>query len=96
MAPPEDNDSFIAGFVNDVVRWARAPRLNEAQPFPDGKLYGSDANHPRRFGSAHRSGANFVFADRLVRLIRHGADPAIFYLLAIRFDHLAVDPAKVQ
>ena len=96
MAPPEDNDSFIAGFVNDVVRWARAPRLNEAQPFPDGKLYGSDANHPRRFGSAHRSGANFVFADRSVRLIRHGADPAIFYLLVIRFDYLAVDPAKVQ
>ncbi len=66
----DDNEGFVSGWDWDIVRWGNSP------PQPDPR---SGDQCEVLFGSAHSAGAQFVFADGSVRLVRYGVSQATFY-----------------
>jgi len=68
-----------SGVDLDVARWTRAP------PLPDGM-----SSQYRRFGSAHASGAAFVFCDGSVRMISFTVDANVHRSLGNRHDGLPI------
>jgi prepilin-type N-terminal cleavage/methylation domain-containing protein len=80
----DDNDGYVGGFQDDVVRWGAFP------PAPDGFFpLGTPSNiHPQnwQFGSSHPSGFQAVFADGAVHMIPYTIDPTVFMYLCSRND----------
>ncbi|HKM56665.1 MAG TPA: DUF1559 domain-containing protein, partial [Isosphaeraceae bacterium] len=65
---PDDNDGYVGGFQDDVVRWGASPPQpddHQAQPYQWGGI------HPAifQFGSSHKIGFQAVFADGAVHMI---------------------------
>ena len=54
------------------------------------------ANADLRFGSAHATGCQFVFADGHVKFISYNIDPYIHWLLGNRQDKQAVDNSQIE
>jgi hypothetical protein len=85
----DDNDGYVGGFQDDVVRWGAFP------PGPDinTDLRTMSTIHPFsfEFGSSHRAGFQGVFADGAVRLIPYSIDPTIFKYLCSRNDGQTVN-----
>ena len=80
----DDNDGYVGGFQDDVVRWGTFP------PAPDGFFpLGTPATiHPQnwQFGSSHPAGFQAVFADGAVHLMPYSIDPTVFKYLCSRND----------
>jgi type II secretory pathway pseudopilin PulG len=81
---PDDNDGYVGGFQDDVVRWGAFPPVHDSffAEYTQGNL------HPGiwQFGSNHPSGFQAVFADGAVHLIRFSVDPTVFMYLCSRND----------
>jgi hypothetical protein len=80
----DDNDGYVGGFQDDVVRWGAFP------PAPDffGPEYNWSTIHPSifQFGSAHVAGVQGVFCDGSVHLITYTINPTTFSNLCSRND----------
>ncbi len=80
----DDNDGYVGGFQDDVVRWGIFP------PAPDGRFpLGTPSTiHPQnwQFGSSHPAGFQAVFADGAVHMIPYSVDPTVFKYLCSRND----------
>ena len=93
---PDDNDGFVGGFQDDVVRW-----VDHASPYgalvPDADWFGppyTGANlHPGifQFGSSHPGIAQFVMCDGSVQSISLLVDPLTFERLGVKNDGYTVD-----
>lgn len=88
---PDDNDGYVGGFQDDVVRWgAAATQWGPLVPAPDvtGLAYTWQTFQPcvYQFGSSHPAVAQFAVCDGSVQLIRFGIDPTVFQRLAVRND----------
>ncbi len=81
---PDDNDGYVGGFQDDVVRWGAFP------PVPDKMKpeYDWGTIHPWifQFGASHPGGLQAVFADGAVHLIRYSVDPVVFKRVCSRND----------
>jgi prepilin-type N-terminal cleavage/methylation domain-containing protein len=81
---PDDNDGYVGGFQDDVVRWGAFP------PVPDKMMpeYVWSTIHPSifQFGGSHPGGLQAVFADGAVHMIHYSIDPAIFKRVCSRND----------
>lgn len=77
---PGDDQCAFVGADWDVNRWATkdfTPMLDRAGP-----------SEPRRFGSSHPDGCNFVLCDGSVRVISYGIDGEIHRRMGNRRDGL--------
>ncbi|MBI2825861.1 MAG: DUF1559 domain-containing protein [Planctomycetia bacterium] len=91
---PDDNDGYVGGFQDDVVRWGAAVTpWGPLVPAPDvwGPPYTWDTFQPciYQFGSSHPGVAQFAVCDGSVQTIRFGIDPVVFQSLTARNDGLA-------
>lgn len=93
---PDDNDGYVGGFQDDVVRWGAFP------PGPDRQSplatqpasFATLKPYDYQFGSSHTSLAQFVFCDGAVHGIRFSVDPTLFSYLSSRNDGQPVDVSK--
>ena len=88
---PDDNDGYVGGFQDDVVRFAAAvTQWGPLVPAPDifGPPYTSETFRPYiyQFGSSHPAVVQFAMCDGSVQGIRFGIDPVVFQNLAVRND----------
>jgi prepilin-type N-terminal cleavage/methylation domain-containing protein len=81
---PDDNDGYVGGFQDDVVRWGAFPPLQDSyqQPYTFTDMQPSIY----RFGSSHRAGFQGVFCDGSVHLIEYTINPTTFHNLCSRND----------
>jgi prepilin-type N-terminal cleavage/methylation domain-containing protein/prepilin-type processing-associated H-X9-DG protein len=90
---PDDNDGYVGGFQDDVVRWGASP------PAADYSLptLTSGQIHPRifQFGGPHSGGLQSVFADGSVRSLRYTIDPEVFKRICARADGLPVNGSEL-
>jgi prepilin-type N-terminal cleavage/methylation domain-containing protein len=86
---PDDNDGYVGGFQDDVVRWGAFPPVHDSY-FAE---YDQNDLHPGiwQFGSNHPAGFQGVFADGSVHLIRYSIDPTVFMYLCSRDDGHAIN-----
>jgi prepilin-type N-terminal cleavage/methylation domain-containing protein/prepilin-type processing-associated H-X9-DG protein len=91
----DDNDGYVGGFQDDVVRWGafsdppaeNAPGSPPVLDFRGPPISRSDISPLNfQFGSSHPSGAQFLFCDGSVTLIPYSVDPAVFRCLSCRND----------
>jgi prepilin-type N-terminal cleavage/methylation domain-containing protein len=88
----DDNDGYVGGFEDDVVRWGAFP------PEPD--MAGPEETfsmiHPRvfQFGSSHTGVFQAVFADGSVRTISYSVSAETFRRLSSRNDGLVVNGSE--
>jgi len=73
-----DGDIMRGAFPNGAS-WRTPMRDTNDRPVPHTQLYW-------RFGSAHASGCNFVFADGSARMLRYSVDPVMFMRACKRDD----------
>ena len=80
----DDNDGYVGGFQDDVVRWGAFPPQADAFK-PE---YTTSTIHPDifQFGASHPGGLQVVFADGAVHVIRYSIDPIIFKRVCSRND----------
>jgi prepilin-type N-terminal cleavage/methylation domain-containing protein/prepilin-type processing-associated H-X9-DG protein len=78
----DENNGYIDGWDWDTIRWGYET------PAPDRR---DTSYYSWRFGSSHPAGAQFVFADGSVRLVRFGIALETFRRLSSRNDGLVVD-----
>lgn len=83
---PDDNDGYVGGFQDDVVRWGHANTpWGPFTPAPSvaGPPYVYATMHPLvwRFGSSHSTVAMFVTCDNAVRAIGFDVDRWTFHNL---------------
>jgi prepilin-type N-terminal cleavage/methylation domain-containing protein len=88
---PDDNDGYVGGFQDDVVRFAAsASPWGPLIPEPDfyGPPYGTTPLQPgiTEFGSSHPGVAQFVLCDGSVQAIAFTIDPPAFVHWAVRND----------
>ncbi|MCH2115732.1 MAG: DUF1559 domain-containing protein [Pirellulales bacterium] len=85
---PDDNDGYVGGYQDDVVRSGGYP----PEADHDVPKYTLQSRIPGtlQFGSSHSGGAQFVMADASVHLISFTVDPETFRRLASRNDGEAV------
>lgn len=80
---PDDNDGYVGGFQDDVVRWGPSNTPWGAfPPAPDfvGGQFTWSTIHPTiwQFGASHVAGPGVVFCDGSVRAIGFDVDPQTF------------------
>jgi prepilin-type processing-associated H-X9-DG protein len=80
----DDNEGYTGGWDEDTVRSTALP------PAPD--FLGTDPDPDHRFGSAHPTVVNFVFADGSVRSIKYTVSQTVFERLGNRSDGAVVNP----
>jgi len=85
---PDDNDGYVGGYQDDVVRSGGYPPAADL----DGPKYTLSSRIPAtfQFGSSHPGGTQFAMADASVRIISFTVDPETFRRLASRNDELHV------
>jgi prepilin-type N-terminal cleavage/methylation domain-containing protein/prepilin-type processing-associated H-X9-DG protein len=92
---PADNDGYVGGFQDDVVRWggysaAQTTNIPGLIPQPDwtGPIVTRDTLRPAnfQFGSSHPSGTQFVFCDGSVIMVPYNVDADVFRRLSSRKD----------
>jgi prepilin-type processing-associated H-X9-DG protein len=90
---PNDNDGYTTGWDDDIVRWG-GPEIGPPIQDFNGPDWTTDNLWPNnfRFGSAHTTGAQFVFCDGSVRLIHYNVNPLTFSHLCCRNDAVPVNP----
>jgi prepilin-type N-terminal cleavage/methylation domain-containing protein len=86
---PDDNDGYVGGFQDDVVRWGAFPPARDVS-IPE---YTWSTIHPPifQFGSSHPSGFQAAFADGAVHMIRFEVDLTLFKNVCIRNDGNAIN-----
>jgi prepilin-type N-terminal cleavage/methylation domain-containing protein len=91
LPQPDDNDGYVGGFEDDVVRWGAFPPAPDKR---DGTPYTTSNIHPDiwQFGSSHRGGFFTVFADGAVRFVGFTVDPTVFKGLCSRNGGESVSP----
>jgi prepilin-type N-terminal cleavage/methylation domain-containing protein len=90
---PDDNEGYVGGFQDDVVRWgAHPPEADYSRP----TLTGAQI-HPYvwQFGSAHHSTMQAVFADGSVQRVRYSIDPDVFKKICNRADGTPVSSSDL-
>ena len=86
-----ENDTWrggwITGWTNSAgtILWGSRPPAQD-QPFPPGNTATQNVQEQQKFGSAHSSGFNAVFADASVRQIRYGVNLGVFTFASVRND----------
>jgi prepilin-type N-terminal cleavage/methylation domain-containing protein len=97
---PDDNDGYVGGMQDDVVRWCPndgsgsgyiGPRLDYHGPVDQ---YSHLYPHNYIFGSSHPQLAQFVFCDGSVHGLSYTIDVETFRRLCARNDRLPIDPSK--
>jgi prepilin-type processing-associated H-X9-DG protein len=102
---PDDNAGYVGGFQDDVVRWGARGVMDGRGAFsgmlfpPAGDSFGPtetfamirDSGRNFWFGSAHHSGAQFVFCDGSVASISYGVDGEVFRRACCRNDRLPLE-----
>lgn len=93
---PDDNDGFIGGFQDDVIRWgAQGSTWGDLVPAMDfsGPAYTDATLRPsiHQFGSSHASVTFFVYCDGSVRAIGFDVAPLAFHRLCSIRDGGVVD-----
>jgi prepilin-type processing-associated H-X9-DG protein len=100
---PNDNEGYVQGWDEDNIRWGSwfpnpnypngssansiGPPMADFYAGPWGSVIPLMPND-YKFGSAHATGANFVFCDGAVRLIHYRVDPETFRRACCRNDGL--------
>jgi prepilin-type processing-associated H-X9-DG protein len=72
---PSDNESFYAGWNNDICRTSAEPPLQDT----------AFLTKTFAFGSAHNGGFQMSFCDGSIRFIEYNIKPAVHSLSGIRF-----------
>ena len=93
---PDDNDGYVGGFQDDVVRWGTSStHVGPLTPAPDfvAGQYTWSTIRPSiwQFGSSHVAGPNVVLCDGSVRPIGFDVDPQTFERLCAIRDGNPVD-----
>jgi prepilin-type N-terminal cleavage/methylation domain-containing protein/prepilin-type processing-associated H-X9-DG protein len=94
---PDDNDGYVGGFQDDVVRWGAftpAPDWQgplAAQPASFATLAPNDY----QFGSSHPGAAQFVFCDGHVLGIHFKVDAGVFMQASRRNDGVPYDAGQL-
>jgi prepilin-type processing-associated H-X9-DG protein len=70
-----DNEAQYTGFNNDINRTTYYPPLRDQFGMSD----------TTRFGSAHTTGLNILYADGSVRFVNYDIDPEVFLLSGQRY-----------
>lgn len=74
----DDNEGWVAGYNNDVIRWSSlGPESDSVDP-PE--------HYTARWGSPHMTGFNMAFCDGSVRAIPFDIDPGLHQVLGNRAD----------
>jgi hypothetical protein len=89
----DDNDGYVGGYQDDVVRWGAWPP--EQDTFAAAENYSTI--HPRtfQFGSSHSAGAQFVLGDGSMRLINFTVNADVFRRACCRNDGEAFDTSAL-
>ena len=92
---PDDNDGYVGGFQDDVVRWTAATSVyGPIVPNPDvyGARYTIATIWPPtlEFGSSHAGIAQFVLCDGSVQAIGFTIDPLTFQRWGVRNDGASI------
>jgi len=89
---PDDNDGYVGGYQDDVVRWGFVPPQRDYH----GPIDNYNQLYPNNyiFGSSHPQLAQFVFCDGSVHKISFSVDQLTFQRLCSRNDPNPVDPSK--
>ena len=81
---PDDNDGYVGGFQDDVVRWGCFPPAPDWQgPFATFSTL-TPGNY--QFGSSHPGFVQFVFCDGAVHAVHYSIDPKVFAEASSRND----------
>ena len=95
---PDDNDGYVGGFQDDVVRWGTANPIGVSEPLvPAADVFGPQSSSAPgavnpfwptswQFGSSHPGIAQFVLCDGSVQAIAFTIDPTTFQRWAVRND----------
>ena len=80
----DDNDGYVGGFQDDVVRWGAFPPARDVVA----PMYDWSTIHPPiwQFGSVHPSGFQGVFCDGSVRTMSYFIDQTVFSNICNRMD----------
>ena len=97
---PDDNNGYVGGFQDDVVRWGAAGTAwGNLTPRPDitGPTYLVSNMYPgiALFGSSHVGGVTFVSCDGSVQVIAYTVDPVAFSRLCGINDRGVVDSSTL-
>jgi len=89
---PDDNDGYVGGMQDDVVRWGAFPPAADKYSSVE---YTTATLHPDifQFGSSHPGGFFCSFCDGAVRFIGFDVDPTVFSGLSTRNGGEAVSTA---
>lgn len=77
-AQDDDNEGYTAGWNEDTIRRTDVP--------PARDYLGQHGDGDKLFGSSHRGGVNFVFADGSTKLVAFNVDAHVFQFLGGRND----------
>jgi hypothetical protein len=73
---PDDNDGYVGGFQDDVVRWGAFPPQPDLREPLD--TFATIIPRIWQFGSSHPTGFQAVFGDGAVHFIHYTIDPTVF------------------
>jgi prepilin-type N-terminal cleavage/methylation domain-containing protein len=86
---PDDNDGYVGGFQDDVVRWGCFPPAPDWQgPFA---TFANLVPGNYQFGSSHPGVVQFVFCDGSLQVIHYSVDPTVFAHASSRNDGVPYD-----
>ena len=72
---PADNESFYAGYNNDICRNSDTPPLQDIKGY----------TNTFAFGSAHHGGFQMSYCDGSIRFINYAINPSVHATSGIRF-----------
>jgi prepilin-type N-terminal cleavage/methylation domain-containing protein len=87
---PDDNDGFVGGFQDDVVRWGAYPPAPDLYEPLD--TFGTIIPRIWQFGSSHPGGFQGAFGDGSIRMIHYTINPTIFRYVCSKNDGQSFTP----